>query len=257
MSHQSGVHGNSDTSSTSVKLQDTRTGQNLGLFGTNLREITSVAFSPCRALVASASSDGDIKIFSLQNEEWSKTQNQNTVYHEHVKKLLHPLRGENRIVIAFSPNGKALAIATRDMRILLWDIAEKKVFRHQLFLYEQRFAPSEYMMLRKQNRIEIGFSNTTEIFAHGNPQTSRITIPTTATCPDHEATKPNELPTCENAVYLGVEGVYMHGRKVFDIPDEYEPSTFDYKDGTFAVGSLYGHVYFIKLRLEHLLNPVT
>ncbi|RVD81460.1 uncharacterized protein DFL_009324 [Arthrobotrys flagrans] len=160
------------------------------------------------------------------------------------------------IAIAFSPNGKTLAVAGYDRNIQLWDITTGKCFRLQSFQRNGRRKHPGAFIVANHTRIE--FSDETEMFVWGLADSSRIVIPTASACPDRVgATDASELPiVAKGSIFLDFDGLYVHGRKLLDIPTAYYPITYDYKDGLFAIGRDEGRVYFIKLKLDHLLDPV-
>ena len=78
--------------------------------------INDVAFSPDGKTIASASSDGTIKIWDVQQA-----------------RLMHTLEGHEGPVnaVAFSPDGERLASASRDKTIKIWD-ARQAMLMHTL-----------------------------------------------------------------------------------------------------------------------------
>ena len=91
--------------------------------------VTSVAFSPDRKTLASASKDNTIKLWNLQTQTEIKT-----------------LTGHSNWVnsIAFSPDGKTLASASNDKTIKLWNLQTpeiKTLTRHSAEVNSVAFSP--------------------------------------------------------------------------------------------------------------------
>lgn len=78
--------------------------------------VLSVSFSPCGKILASGSSDGTIKVWSISNIGGN---------------LLFTLPGHNGFTksIAFSPDGKILASCGADFTIRIWDLTKKIILR--------------------------------------------------------------------------------------------------------------------------------
>ncbi len=90
-----------------VRLWDTKTGNELAIFEGHNHCVKHVIFSPNGRYLASASYDGTVRIWDAKTEK------------EH-----HVLKGHNDSVthVAFSPKGHILASASEDKTIRLWDI---------------------------------------------------------------------------------------------------------------------------------------
>ena len=104
--------------------------------------VTSVAFSPDRKTLASASGDNTIKLWNLQNQKEIATLTGHSIalspdgttlaaasgdktiklWNLQTKKELATLTGHSGVVtsVALSPDGKTLAAASRDNTIKLW-----------------------------------------------------------------------------------------------------------------------------------------
>jgi WD40 repeat protein/serine/threonine protein kinase len=91
-----------------VKLWDATTGKQVKVFKASGRIVMSVAFSPDRKLLASASNDGTVQLWDLATG-----------------KVIRPLKGHTGAVssVAFSLDGKRLASGGNDKMVRLWDVA--------------------------------------------------------------------------------------------------------------------------------------
>ncbi|MBI2806978.1 MAG: serine/threonine protein kinase [Planctomycetes bacterium] len=91
-----------------IRLREIRTGKILKIFQGHTNVITSLAFHPTKALLASASYDQTIKLWNLDTGLEVAT-----------------LRGHTDTVdqVVFSPKGDRLASASRDLSVRVWDHA--------------------------------------------------------------------------------------------------------------------------------------
>ncbi|KAK6499526.1 hypothetical protein TWF506_004156 [Arthrobotrys conoides] len=270
----------------SFEIRDTNTGESIGLFGEHSRAITSITFSSRQDLVASASLDGDIQLFSLEGKYEHRYQTtsgsiphflcihrlksvkyrpnvfDDTELHGLDNTALdgHPSVESSCIAIAFSPNGESLVVAGCDENIQLWNIKAGRCVKLQGFKWGKPPLQARqvvYVCLAEPTRIE--FSDDSNLFVWGNAgSTRRIIIPASFACLDDVGMMDVGGPrmVVKNSIFLSSDGLYVHGRRLLEIPAAYTPVAFDYRNGVFAIGSEQGHVYFIKLNVDHLLDPV-
>ncbi|KAK6517616.1 hypothetical protein TWF281_004265 [Arthrobotrys megalospora] len=241
-----------------LEIRDATTGKCVGTFGRHLKEVTSIAFSPRGNLIASALEDGDIQLFGLSGTpggHWQESGDEAGVHHH--ESIQHFVGHSDNAFeskytkIAFSPNGKVLVFIGWDRTVKLWDIASGKCFRQQIFRHQ---APKvrRWGLFRPRIR-KFEFSDDSDFFVWGY-NGPNITIPTSYTWPDRAEDVGETEPIIENSMFLGGDGLYLNGRMLLAIPPAFSPTTFDYKNGVFSIGS-FGQVYFIKLELDRLREP--
>ncbi|KAK6338577.1 hypothetical protein TWF730_002640 [Orbilia blumenaviensis] len=250
--------GHWDSGSGYFELRETISGRSLGFFAEHSYEVTAVKFSPQGNLIASASEDGDIQFFDLRGLPWNETKDESTRY-TCISRITHRLyledqysetddyysnvlistrRGriprphlspiEHCLTVAFSPNGKTLVIAGYDGEIQLCDVTSGKCFRVQQFRQNNRYQdPSRQ---RKYNRAEIEFSDDINFFIWGYATITRIVVPTSFTWLDGGGPPEKPVREFENSIFLDSYGLYVHGKKLLDIPPVYTPEAFDFKD---------------------------
>src|SRR5713226_1482640 len=83
-------------------------------FNGHAAEVTSVAFSPDGKLLASASTDNTVKVWTLQGREPVRILSRHT---------------SSVTSVAFSPDGKTLASTSEDGTVKLWDMQSGLVVR--------------------------------------------------------------------------------------------------------------------------------
>ncbi|KAF3082940.1 hypothetical protein TWF102_001031 [Orbilia oligospora] len=275
--------GSSEIGSDSFEVRDTITRYTIGLFGMHSTEVISIAFSSAHNMIVSASVDGDIQLFDLENKLHHETTDGSIPHHLHTQRFAtfgegrhYPgmmkdsdcppdrkdqafefLQKKGCLSIAFSPNGKTLVVAGYGQNVELWDITTEKCFRLQAFRqdeYREFYSPFAVI---KRPRIE--FLDDSDAFVWGPAHlTNRIIVPTASTFPDRAGVVHSGelIPVTKNSVFLDTDGLYVHGRRLLDISASYRPVKFDFKDGLFAIGYRDGRVYSIKVNLDCLLEPV-
>ncbi|KAF3122814.1 hypothetical protein TWF703_001090 [Orbilia oligospora] len=236
--------GSSEIGSDSFEVRDTITRYTIGLFGMHSTEVISIAFSSAHNMIVSASVDGDIQLFDLENKLHHETTDGSIPHHLHTQRFA--TFGEGR----HYPAGYG-------QNVELWDITTEKCFRLQAFRqdeYREFYSPFAVI---KRPRIE--FLDDSDAFVWGPAHlTNRIIVPTASTFPDRAGVVHSGelIPVTKNSVFLDTDGLYVHGRRLLDISASYRPVKFDFKDGLFAIGYRDGRVYSIKVNLDCLLEPV-
>ena len=131
--------GGNDGKPFEVRLWDASSGKLLRIFGRHKGQIPSVAFSPTGKLLASASYDGTIKLWSVQTGRLITTWRS----------------GAGRFAVAFSPDGQTLANSDNSNQVELRDIRTGKL----LFTLSGHKAPVRSVAFTPDAKTLIGGSN--------------------------------------------------------------------------------------------------
>lgn len=121
---------------TEIQLWDTQSGELIGRRIGHQRAVITLQFSPDGRLLASASADHTIRI-------WSTASMRNAEY----EKWLIAMEGHTNYVqaIAFSPDGRWLASGSDDWQVRIWEVATGRCLRiltgHVTSIYSLAFSP--------------------------------------------------------------------------------------------------------------------
>jgi WD40 repeat protein len=94
-----------------VQVWDARTGNRINTLGSHDREIRAVVFSPNGKLFATASGDGEVKLWDA-----------NRLNAKQAPRILHARVPGPSVNIAFSPDSRRLATGEGENAVKIWDV---------------------------------------------------------------------------------------------------------------------------------------
>ena len=128
-----------DKDNKTIKLWDVTTGKERAILQGHTSWVFAVAFSPDGKTLASVSNDQTIKLWDLATNKERATFQGHTKADRESSEAVYPVMS-----VVFSPDGKKLAAASRDMTIKVWDVATAKRFTlqgHTHAVYSVAFSP--------------------------------------------------------------------------------------------------------------------